>query len=145
MDELFVRYLHFVGFILLAAMLMAENLLLAKSLDNRTVKKLAVIDGVYGLSAVITLAAGLTLWLGVGKPAEFYNSNPLFHIKVTLFVVVALLSVYPTIFLLKHRKTTASELAVPATVILVKRLEVVILLVIPLLAVLMARGVGLGE
>lgn len=38
MEELFVRYLHFIGFILLASMLVAENLLLARSLDNRTVK-----------------------------------------------------------------------------------------------------------
>ena len=144
MEELFVRYLHFVGFILLASMLVAENLLLARSLDNRTLKKLAAIDGIYGLSAVITLGAGLTLWLGVGKPAEFYNANPIFHIKVTLFVVVALLSIYPTIFLLKHRNTSAAELSVPAPVVLVKRLEVVFLLLIPLLAVLMARGVGLG-
>jgi len=145
MEELFIRYLHFVGLILLASMLVAENLLLAKSLDSPAVRKLAIIDGVYGFSAVITLGAGLLLWLGVGKPAEFYSANPLFHIKMTLFVLVALLSVYPTFFLLKHRNTTLAELSVPASVIRVKRVELVLLLVIPLLAVLMARGVGLGE
>ncbi|TMO92286.1 DUF2214 domain-containing protein, partial [Pseudoalteromonas sp. S3178] len=79
----------------------------------------------------------------VGKPSEFYTKNPIFHAKVGLFLLIALLSIIPTVFLLKHRNTTAANLSVPQRIIVIKRLEMLLLLVLPLLAALMARGYGL--
>jgi uncharacterized membrane protein len=42
--------------------------------------------------------AGGLLWFTVGKDASFYSSNPIFHIKVTLFFIAGGLSIYPTLF-----------------------------------------------
>lgn len=143
MLEIIVRYIHFVGIILFSATLFAEHLLLTPVIEKKTLSKLLVIDAIYGASAVVILFAGLTLWFGVGKPAAFYNANWIFHTKVTLFILIALLSIYPTTFFMRHRKSTQPYIQVPKSLILLLRAELTLLLILPLLAVLMSRGVGM--
>ena len=142
--ESVVRYAHFLGIILLASMLILENVLLKTELSSSDLRKIAAFDGLYGLGAVLTLGAGLMLWLSVGKPAEFYNANPVFHTKLTLFLIVALVSIIPTLFFLKNRRVEASSVAVPKHILVIKRLELVGILIIPLLAALMALGIGIS-
>jgi len=145
MEELITRYIHFIGIMLLASMLVTQNVLIKSELSAEKLRQLAVIDGLYGLGAIVTLGAGLALWFWVGKPGVFYSKNFVFHIKLTLFVIIALLSIYPTVFFIKHRSTDAESTKLPGQLILIKRLELVLLAVLPLLAVLMARGIGLSE
>lgn len=142
MLEIFIRYIHFIGIFFLAAMLVSENVILSKRLSRKDFVKLIRIDGLYGLSAMVTLIAGLLLWLWVGKPSEFYSDNPVFHAKIGIFIFVALLSFVPTAFFAKNRNNTQSEIEVPGYVLLIARVEVVFLLILPALAVLMARGYG---
>lgn len=71
MEEIAVRYIHFIGILFLASTLAIENVLLSKSMSSHSVKRLVLIDGLYGVSALVTLGAGLTLWFVVGKPSEF--------------------------------------------------------------------------
>jgi putative membrane protein len=141
-DESLVRYAHFVAIIIFSSMLVAEHLLLSKQTSIDTLKKVAVIDLIYGISAVVVLVAGLSLWIGVGKPKEFYTSNFIFHIKLTLFILMAILSIIPTLFYIKSRKSGESVITIPKYIIMVIRFELLLLLIIPLLAVLMARGIG---
>lgn len=142
--EIFLRYIHFISIFAIAATLVSEHLLLRPVLKRRDLVKIARIDGVYGLAVVTLLAAGLTLWLGsFGKPAEYYNKNWVFHTKIALFTIVGLLSIYPTVFFLKNRKgDPEQEVAVPAAIVWMVRVEILILFIIPLLAGLMARGIG---
>lgn len=142
MLEIFIRYTHFIGIFCLAAMLISENIMLNKQLSRQEFIKLVRIDSLYGLSAMVTLIAGLLLWLWVGKPSEFYSSNPVFHTKLGLFILVALLSVVPTVFFVKNRNITESEILVPGYVVLLARIQLIFLLILPALAVLMARGYG---
>ena len=100
------------------------------------------VDGYYGLSSIIVVAAGLTLWLWVGKPAEFYHENGIIYIKLGLFILVGLLSIIPTVFFFKNRKGEGDELIeIPRKVLMIVRLELIILLIIPFLAVMMANGI----
>ena len=142
MSEITVRYFHFIGIIILSATLVTQNILLKPELDNASLKKLVRIDAIYGIAAIVTFAAGLLLWLVVGKPKEFYSGNPLFHIKITLFIIVGLLSIKPTLFLMKHRHTDAPTLSIPKHIRILKHSEMTFLIILPLLAVLIARGVG---
>jgi len=144
MEEAIVRYIHFMGIILLSSMLVAENILISTQLKNDTVKKLVTIDGLYGFGAIVTLTAGLLLWFSVGKPALFYTNNSLFHIKLGLFLLIGLASIIPTVFLFKHRRTTSDIVNIPHYIVFTKRLELLFLLALPLLATLMARGIGSG-
>tara|TARA_B100001964_G_C13884825_1_gene444572 strand:- start:203 stop:634 length:432 start_codon:yes stop_codon:yes gene_type:complete len=141
MEEfIIVRYLHFLGIILLTSTLVLENFLFSNNLKNNIIKKLLLIDGLYGLSAILTFITGFILWFYVGKPSEFYTTNPIFHIKLTLFMVVVVLSIFPTVFLFRNRKST-SEVIVPKYIRLIKRHELMFLIMIPLVAVLMAYGI----
>ncbi len=113
-------------------------------MTRREIGRLARIDAVYGIAALTLLGAGLTLWLSnIGKPAEFYSRNWIFHTKISLFLLVGILSIYPTVFFIKQRKGAPEEsVNVPKSVFTLLRLELTLLVIIPLLAGLMARGVG---
>lgn len=144
MAYVIVRYLHFIAILVLAGALLIENMATTRTINGEDARNLARVDAVYGLSAALVLLCGLTLWFWVGKPAAFYSGNPLFHLKVGLFVLMGLLSLYPTRFYLRHRKSTAEQISVPRPLIWVLRTEIGLLFLLPVLAVLMARGIGLS-
>jgi putative membrane protein len=143
MEYIFVKYIHFAGLLLLVSTLALEHLLVKPKMSPDEFRKLALVDMIYGVSSLIVLAAGLTLWFVVGKGASFYTANPIFHIKLSLFVLVGLLSVYPTVFFIRNRTSTQTLIEVPAKIVMIIRTELLLVFVIPLLAVLMAQGVGL--
>lgn len=142
--EIFLRYMHFISLFAIVGSLVSEHLLLKKTLTRAEIGRLSRIDAVYGVAALVVLAAGLTLWFGdVGKPSVYYTKNWIFHIKVTLFLTIALLSIYPTLFFIKNRKGNPNEsVTIPASIFWLLRFELTLLFIIPLLAALMARGVG---
>lgn len=142
MTEILVRYIHILAIMVLFSTLVAEHLLLAPEIPRRTLRRVAALDGLYGGSALIILTAGLTLWFGVGKPAAYYNANWIFHLKVGLFVLVGLVSIYPTVFFMRARKRRDEIVAIPKALIRVIRLELALVALLPLLAILMARGYG---
>ena len=140
-SDLLVRYFHFLAIFVMFSMLTVQHLLLKGETESTTVKKAAAFDVVYGASALIAFLCGLGLWLWVGKPAGFYNGNWIFHLKISLFILVGILSFIPTRFLLKHRKTQTA-VVVPKLVTMMLRVQLLILCILPLLAVMMANGVG---
>lgn len=144
-NYLLFRYLHLLSLFIMVGSVIAQQFLLKKTMNRKDIRVISKTDLVYGISSIVVVALGLTLWFGVGKPAEFYSRNHLFLTKVGLFVLVGLLSIYPTLFYRNKRKTLKENenTAVPGMVRLVVRLELIILLLIPLLAVLMAAGTGL--
>lgn len=143
--ELFLRYIHFISIIIIAGTLAAEYVLLKEKMTRTEISRLAKIDAVYGIASLTLVAAGLTLWLGsIGKPAAFYNRNWIFFLKLGLFATVGILSIYPTVFFIKRRKGDADELVtIPVTLHRMIRIELALLLLIPLLAGLMSRGIGI--
>lgn len=143
MLDILIRYLHLGAVLVLAGALIIENMAMAPQISREDLRNLLKVDAAYGLSALLVLVCGLMLWFTGAKPSAFYSGNPIFHAKVGLFVVVGLLSIYPTVFLMRHRKSDAETFAVPAGVRRVLRLELALLAIIPVLAFLMARGVGL--
>jgi putative membrane protein len=143
--EIVLRYLHFLSILTLAGTLTAELVLLRPELSRRELDRIARIDGIYGISAVVLLIAGLTLWLGsYTKPSVYYSNNWIFLTKIGLVGAVGILSIYPTIFFLRKRKGDPNEMVIiPPAVQWSVRAEVLLLVIIPMLAGLMARGVGL--
>lgn len=142
--EILLRYVHFISIFVIVGVLTSEHLLLKKSLTRMELRRLARIDAVYGVAAVTLIAAGLTLWLGgFGKPAIYYSKNWVFHIKLLFFLFIGILSIYPTVFFIRNRRGDPNEMVtIPASIFWMLRLELILLAVIPLLAGLMAHGVG---
>ena len=142
--EIILRYIHFISIFAIVGSLVSEHLLLKKELSRAEITRLSRIDAVYGIAALILLTAGLTLWLGgFGKPSVYYSKNWIFHTKITMFITIGLLSIYPTVFFIKNRKGNPEErIKIPSLVFWMLRFELLLLLIIPLLAGLMAHGVG---
>jgi len=143
-----LAYFHFAAIFLLFAFLTVEAMLLRNPLDTAGLRLIARVDAWYGASAVMVLASGLLRWFMGAKGGAFYNSNPVFHTKVTLFVLIGLLSIKPTLQILRwsrELKQNASFLPPADAQKSVRRLVMVqihVAALIPLLAVLMARGIG---
>ena len=104
MSYVAIKYVHLLAIMILFASF--ARALRAPSLAYllRTCVNFALIDGIYGGASAVALGAGLTLCSQSGKVKTSILQNHLFHLKLGLFAVLGLLSVYPTIFFLKHRK-----------------------------------------
>lgn len=141
--EIFLRYTHFISIFTIVGTLVSEHLLLKKEMTRPELKRLSRIDAIYGLAALTLLGVGLTLWFsGVGKPAVYYSKNWIFHLKLTCFLIIGLLSIYPTIFFIKNRGDQNEVVQIPSIIFWLLRMELILLFIIPLLAGMMARGVG---
>lgn len=148
MAQAIAAYLHYLSIFVLFALLSIEHLQFKLPLDLPRARQLIVVDMAYGLTAGVVLATGLARVIWFGKGSAYYLGNSLFHAKVGLFVLVALLSILPTFVFLNWRNQLKAG-QVPSVsprqakqVIMTIRLELLLLLIIPLLAVLMARGYG---
>jgi putative membrane protein len=142
-------YLHFFSILALTAFLVTQFVLCSRDLQPPQVQILARIDILYLVAAVLALATGLARLFISGKGASFYLMNPVFYIKIALFLAVGLVSVMPTLqFIRWNRALKAGEGRVlrDNDIQSVRRyiaLELLLLAFIPLAAVLMARGIGL--
>ena len=140
MTELIFRYIHFIGIMSVSATLVMQHLIISPEITKKELKKIAFLDVIYWISIVLTLGAGLVLLLGVGKDVSFYLSNKDFHIKLTLFLVVILLAIYPTMFLQKSKKSTEELIKMPKVIIMLIRMQLLLVFIIPFFGVLIARG-----
>jgi putative membrane protein len=122
-------------------------MLLRGDLGTADVAALVRSDIGVALSALLALATGLARVFYGAKGAAFYADNPAFWVKLALFVVIALISIRPTLTFLRWRRAArAAGFSVPAVerksarrLVLV---ELHLLALLPLAAVLMARGIG---
>jgi putative membrane protein len=142
-------YLHFFSIMLLTASLVTQFVLCSRDLQPPHVQTLARIDILYLSAAVLALATGLARLFLAGKGASFYFMNPMFYIKIALFLAVGLVSVMPTLQFIRWNRAlkTGEGRAIRDSDIQTARryiaLELLLLAFIPLAAVVMARGIGL--
>lgn len=133
-----IAYGHFAAIFLTLALLVAEVALYTRDLSEAQRRTISRIDLAYLGGAIAIIATGLLRIATSPKGAAFYTHNPVFWTKMSLFVLVALLSVPPTLhyfgrFAASYRIIRWFHAA-----------QVAVFFAIPLCATLMARGVGLG-
>lgn len=77
---------------------------LRQRLDETGLRAVFIADGLWGLAALLWLVTGLwRAFGGVEKGTQYYLSNPVFHLKLTLFVVIFLLELPPMVGLIRWR------------------------------------------
>lgn len=122
-----------------------EAFTLKKELSLHETWKIVIADAVYGISAVGILVTGALRVLYFGKGTEYYLNNPFFYIKVIIFLVVGLLSIYPTFSFINWVKDLLQNQSPKLDAIKLNRLlglirfELMGFILIPLLATIMAR------
>jgi putative membrane protein len=137
---IFFKYLHLLAIITMLATLAIEITLVKTSMIRNELRRVSRVDAVYGVSAIIAVIAGLTLWFGVGKGSEFYV-NPVLHVKVGIVILVGLISIVPTVFFIRHSKGDQTEwVPVPRKIRILVLLQILMLAIVPLLATMMANG-----
>lgn len=148
-DSAIVAYIHYLSFGLILASLIVERQTVKSELTIKEGWTLLVADGIYGTAATAILATGVLRLLYFGKGTEFYTENPVFWAKIALFFVVASISLYPTISYLLWINKLRQNIPPKLNSFRVKLINWIINLEllgfssIPLLASLMARGIGL--
>ena len=140
MTEIFFRYLHFIGIMSLSATLVAQHLIISTEVSKEQFKKIAFLDIIYIISLILTFIGGLSLWLWVGKDASFYSTNWVFHLKLSMFVLVYLLSIYPTRFFLRNKKSLGETVKMPKVIIMLFRMQLLLVFIMPFLGALIAKG-----
>jgi len=141
-----LAYLHVAAIFLLLWFLAKEWNLLRGSIDALDFKRIANADLGFGLAAVAVLVTGALRVFCGAKGAAFYLHNPVFHVKVALFVAAGLVSIAPTLRFLRWRRAWRADAAYrieARELVRVRRLlfvELHLIVLIPLAAVLMARG-----
>lgn len=133
----------------LAAILTAEIAMLRPGLTAAGLKRLGLVDAHYGLLALLLIVVGvLRVYYGLKGP-DAYISNPWFWAKMGAFLAVGLLSVPPTISILRWRRRVKLEPAFCPYLDEVERVrawllaEAALFVLIPVFAAVMARGYGL--
>jgi putative membrane protein len=140
-----VAWIHYIGIMLLIASLLGEHLLLKPEMTVSEARTIRTLDIVYGASAAIVLVTGIVRMF-LEKGAAYYNHHIAFHILVGIFVIVALLSIYPTAIFLRWRSDVVAgrgqqlALAQFKKLQMIVRLEMTLLLLAPFFATWMAHG-----
>ena len=146
--EAAVAYLHFVSAFLVTSFLVTEFFLCTRGLQLAQVKTLVRVDLYYLIAVAAVLVTGALRVFVVGKGAGFFLSNPMFYIKLALFLAVGLVSILPTLQFMRWNRALGSTHAPvlrEGDIASARRyivLELLLLAFIPLMAVLMARGIG---
>jgi putative membrane protein len=145
----FFAFLHFVAVFGVVAAVFLEWQTMSPAPTHAEALRLQRCDRWYGQFAMLLVVVGLLRVYFFEKGKAFYFGNPVFNAKMTLFVLVGMVSIYPTVRFIKWRAQTRQGAAPLVSakeygrIMMSLRIELLLLLGTALCASLMARGVGL--
>lgn len=143
-----MAFLHHLAAFVLFAALVYEFILIRKPFSLQTAQSLLKTDQVYGIAAVAILVIGFGRALHFEKGEAYYFHSLPFIIKISLFVLVGILSIYPTVKFLSWRGALKQQQLPQVneeTLTMIHRLihiELAAVIAIMLCAAMMAKGIG---
>lgn len=149
MTSALAAFAHHALAFLLVAVLLTEMVLLKHELTLQTARSILRMDAIYGICAGCLVIVGLIRVFHTEKGSAYYFSSGPFIAKIGLFVIVGLLSIYPTSQYLSWRKALAAGTVPTLDAQRARRMRIVIhieltlLFIMMLCAALMARGVAM--
>ena len=144
-------WLHLLAVGLGAGLLISEYWLGRQPPSRAQAKLLGQVDLGYQLSLIGVLATGLARVLYYGQDPGYYLDNRLFWLKFSLFLALAAISVVPSVQYLRWNRAARTA---PAFAPLTREIDRVraavaiglgLWLILPLIAVLVARGYGVSQ
>lgn len=147
MSALFA-FLHHIAAFTLAASLVVEFVLVKPGITQQNARIVQSADTVFGIAAGVILVVGLLRVHFFEKGDLYYIHSIPFIAKMSLFLIVGLLSIVPTIEFLRWRKQTREgqppEISPQRlkTVRMLIHMELTGIVLVILCAALMARGIG---
>ena len=112
--EAVLAAIHLVAILTLVVFLSSEAALCrAEWMNAAVVRRLSRLDLIYGIAAGVLLLSGVARVVWGAKGMGWYVSQPLFHLKVTLFVLAALMSIKPSLDFRRWRKQLNADGSLP--------------------------------
>lgn len=145
MSTLFAFLHHLCAFTLVSAVAI-EFMLIKQELTLASARRLQVVDIVLGVAAGLLLVIGLLRVFFFEKGSDYYLHSHAFHLKLTLFIVIGLLSIIPTREFLSWSVALRAGQVPDISAQKLKRVTMVIygellaVVIILLCAAIMARG-----
>lgn len=144
--DLLLAIAHHLAVFSVFGLLLAEVALLRPGITADRIRQLGFVDGLYGAASVLVVAAGVSrvVWGAAGW--EYHAASWAFWAKMVAFVAVGVLSVPPTIAVLRWRRQLAADPGFSPgddQVTVLRRFftgELVAFAFIPTFAAIMARG-----
>ncbi|WP_339492848.1 DUF2214 family protein [Pseudomonas sp. EA_15y_Pfl2_R67] len=120
---------------------------LASGVD--AVRGVLIADNLWGMSALVLLVTGgMRAFGGYEKGTEYYLHQPLFHLKMTLLLLILLLEIAPMIALIKWRMLLGKGAVIDSSkagrFARISHIEALLLILMMVAATGMARGVSLA-
>lgn len=144
----FLASLHHLAAFTLVAALAIEFVLIRDPLTVERARRLQRVDLIFGTSAGLVLIVGLLRVFYFEKGPSYYFHSVPFVAKLMLFLIVGLLSIYPTVEFLSWRRRVKQG---QAPIVDERKLrairsimhwELIAVVLLILCAALMARGIG---
>ncbi|MCE3252878.1 MAG: hypothetical protein K0Q67_1898 [Cellvibrio sp.] len=143
-----MAFLHHLAAFALFSTVVYELILLRKPFDVPTAQSLLKTDQVYGISAVAILIIGFGRAMHFEKGEAYYFHSLPFIVKISLFALVGILSIYPTIKFLSWRSVLKQQRLPQVsettlnTIRCLIHIELAAIIGIMLCAAMMAKGIG---
>jgi len=143
-----IAFGHFLAFFTLSAALVLELALLTESLSVETARRIQRADMVLGIAAVLLLVFGFLRVIYFEKGSDYYFGNTFFLIKLALFVIAGVISLYPSAVFRRWSSELKQGIAPELDSDMLGRIkkiihwELVLIGGILICASLMAKGIG---
>ena len=116
------------------------------TVDGGGARKVLLADNFWGVTAIILLlTGGLRAFGGYEKGTDYYLHQPLFHLKMSLFIIILLLEIAPMLTLIKWRIALGRQapIDVERTVLFARicHIEALLIVLMVVAATGMARAV----
>jgi putative membrane protein len=102
--DLILAIVHHILVFSLAGILAFEIAMVRPGITEADVRRVAKVDIWYGVLAGLILAVGFTRVHVAAKGWAYYSANPFFWAKMASFAAVGLLSIMPTIAIIRWRR-----------------------------------------
>ena len=145
--------LHLLALGLGLGAVIARGTALRESPSNAALRRAFRSDSTWGIAALLWISTGLwRLLAGIEKPTAYYVKNPVFHLKMGLFLLILALEIWPMMTLIRWRRTfTAGESAerlmmrgeAGRRIAMISHIEALVVVVMIFVAVALARGFGI--
>jgi putative membrane protein len=139
---------HHLLIFLLAGILAFEVGVIRQNMNRQDIIRVARVDIWYGIVAALIIIVGFSRAIFAAKGWAYYSVNGFFWAKIVAFAVVGLLSIIPTIRIIRWRQSVQADAVfapAAADISRVRRLlwaEVAFFALLPIFAAAMARGYG---
>jgi putative membrane protein len=143
MTDLELAIAHHILMFAVFGVLFAEFMMVRQGLCIAAVRRIASLDGIYGIASGLIVLVGFSRAIFAAKGWEYYSVNWCFWAKIATFAAIGLLSVRPTLLFIRWRRAGV----VPAdTEVAAARkylhIELALFVLLPIFAAAMARGYG---